>query len=138
VCGAFTDPASCAASPSCEVAKPRFDPNGEWQQLLVKAGSAPDIKELPKDMYLKAAKEVYPHLTTKMERWVKEVDTQDDQKVSQDEFMRFRSYIHKVSDSGCAVAFKKFEANESSKKEQFSLNSQCVKSSDEATCAANT
>jgi hypothetical protein len=98
---------------------------------------------MPRETYLKAAKDLWPHLETKMANWMTQADKQDPTKVDRGEFEKFRTYIHKVTEWGCVVDYKNFASYESKTdgtpdnyKGQFEKNQACNNNKAQASCVA--
>jgi hypothetical protein len=140
-CGKLMTDPTCIDS--CEWMKPEFSSYDDWKHLLVKAGLKEDVSEMPLDVYLKAAKDLWPHLESKMGKWMEEAEQRDPTKVDRGEFQQFREYIHKVGDSGCVVDYKTFisynsktEGTPTNYKDQFNKNSGCKAHTSETQCAS--
>jgi hypothetical protein len=123
--------------------KPEFSSYNDWKQLGVKAGFKEEINDMPLDVYLKAAKDLWPHLESKMGKWMEQAEQRDPTKVDRGEFQQFRDYIHKVGDSGCVVDYKTFisynsktEGTPTNYKDQFNKNSGCKAHTSETQCAS--
>jgi hypothetical protein len=138
-CGKLTTDPTCVGN--CEWMKPEVSSYDDWKHLLVKAGLKEDTNDMPKDVYLKAAKDLWPHLEQKMGKWMEIADQRDPTKVDRGEFQQFRDYIKKVGEFGCVLRYKtysefmsKTEGTPNNFKDQFSKNTQCNANKKEADC----
>jgi hypothetical protein len=98
---------------------------------------------MPRDVYLKAAKDLWPHLETKMGAWMDQAEQQDPTKVDRGEFDKFRTYIHRVTEWGCVVDYKtyisfqsKTDGTPDNYKEQYNKNQGCNNHKSQTQCAA--
>ena len=74
-----------------------------------------------------------------MDKWAADADAamNKDQKITQDEYVKFRTYIHRVGSIGCVSRFQAFETKKDNLNEQFSNNNLC-KNKVQADCDDNT
>ena len=131
-CNAVTAITEC--NNACEPFKPQFNPENDWKNLLGKLNKPGDSQSLTSADYLQAAKDLWPHLVTKMEGWVAEFAK--DGQISREEFSKVRTWVHKVSEYGCVLGFDQFELKQTDVKNQFVENSACKVHPTATACAA--
>jgi hypothetical protein len=126
--------------------EPEFSAYNDWKQLVAKAGltsTTGEVNVMPRDVYLKAAKDLWPHLETKMGAWMDQAEQQDPTKIDRGEFDKFRTYIHRVTEWGCVVDYKtyisfqsKTDGTPDNYKEQYNKNQGCNNHKSQTQCAA--
>jgi hypothetical protein len=73
-CGKLMTETACAPINECEWMQKEFNAHDDWKQIVEKAGLQGEVNDMPRETYLKAAKDLWPHLETKMANWMTQAD----------------------------------------------------------------